>query len=341
MFAMDRELHRSTIEALCIAAVGALLTSPPATAVEPGAEIREWRVPWTDTRPRDPFVGPQGRVWFVGQTGDYLASLEPADGRFERYELEAGAGPHNLIVDRDGQVWYAGNRDAHIGRLDPHSREIREYPMPDLAARDPHTLAFGPDGDIWFTVQGGNFVGRLAPDDGGIELAQVPTAGARPYGIVVTKDGIPWFTEFGSNKLGTVDPESLAIEEIVLPRDRARPRRLAVSSDGMIWYVDYADGFLGRFDPAAGEVEEWPVPGGPEAKPYGMAADSRDVLWFVETGPQPNSFVGFDSRRERFTAGIPIASGGGTVRHMHYHAPTETIWFGTDANTIGRASLTP
>jgi virginiamycin B lyase len=38
----------------------------------------------------------------------------------------------------------------------------------------------------------------------------------------------------------------------------------------------------------------------------------------------------------------PIArSGGLTVRHMIYHAPTKSIWFGTDANTIGQARVEP
>src|SRR5690554_6043608 len=29
--------------------------------------IQEWEVPWKDTRPRDPYVAPDGQVWFVGQ----------------------------------------------------------------------------------------------------------------------------------------------------------------------------------------------------------------------------------------------------------------------------------
>ena len=39
-------------------------------------EITEWTVPWEKTRPRDPFVDAGGRVWFVGQTGNYIAHLD-------------------------------------------------------------------------------------------------------------------------------------------------------------------------------------------------------------------------------------------------------------------------
>ena len=97
-----------------VIAFGAFGPLGAATAVAEDIEITEWVVPWEDTRPRDPYVDGQGRVWFVGQRGNYLAYLDPATGDFRRYELEPGTGPHNLIVDEDGFVWYAGKpRDAH------------------------------------------------------------------------------------------------------------------------------------------------------------------------------------------------------------------------------------
>ncbi len=52
---------------------------PPITAAFPApgdtVEIQEWLVPWPNTRPRDPYVGPDGLVWFVGQKADYVASF--------------------------------------------------------------------------------------------------------------------------------------------------------------------------------------------------------------------------------------------------------------------------
>ena len=164
-------------------------------------DIREWEVPWQNSRPRDPFVEPSGRVWFVGQRDHYVASLDPDSGEFKRFELEPGTGPHNLIVSGDGDnavVWYAGNRNAHIGRLDPKTGAIDKFPMPVPQARDPHTLIFDNEGDIWFTVQGGNFVGRLATNSGEVSLIEVPTRGARPYGIKLNSKGEPWVVEVSS-----------------------------------------------------------------------------------------------------------------------------------------------
>src|ERR687896_409661 len=77
--------------------------------------IKEWPVPYANSRPRDPYIDSQNRVWFVGQVGNY-------------------------IVDKKDMVWYAGNGNGHIGKLVPATGKITRYPMPNPEARDPHTL---------------------------------------------------------------------------------------------------------------------------------------------------------------------------------------------------------
>ena len=303
-------------------------------------QIKEWKVPWDKTRPRDPAVAKDGRIWFCGQAGNYIGVLDPRTGEFKRYELEPNTNPHNLIIDAAGYVWYAGNRNAHIGRLDPKSGAVTKYPMPDPAARDPHTLVFDRTGkDIWFTVQGGGFVGRLAVGSGKVDLVKLPSEGSRPYGIAMDSRNRPWFNEFGVNKIGMIEPASMALKEYTLPDERARGRRIALTSDDVVWYVDYTRGFLGRLDPETGKVVEWQTPGGVNSMPYALTVDSKNRLWFSETGMQPVRMVGFDPRSRQFTPPVPVPSGGMSVRYAVYHAPTGSIWFGTDANTIARAQL--
>ncbi len=302
--------------------------------------ITEWPVPWENTRPRDPDLDAQGRVWFVGQAGNYVAYFVPASGEFRRYELDEGVYPHNVVIDAQGMAWYAGNRAAHIGRLDPATGAIVKYPMPDPEARDPHTLVVASDGNLWFTVQGGNMVGHLNVTTGQVRLVRMTRTNARPYGIVLDRQDRPWFVQFGTNRVGTIDPATFTMREYDLPADRARPRRLVLTSDGMVWYVDYTRGFLGRLDPRTGAVREWASPSGATSLPYAMAVDDRDRVWYVESGPKPNRFVGFDTQKGAFVSNTPILpSGAGTVRHMVYHAPTRTIWFGTDTNQLGRADV--
>ncbi|MGH7566453.1 MAG: virginiamycin B lyase family protein, partial [Gemmatimonadota bacterium] len=292
--------------------------APLAFALPDTVEIREWAVPWERTRPRDPIVDADGRVWFVGQRGNYLASLDPASGEFQRTDLPPGALPHNVIVGPDGALWYAGNGDGHIGRVDRATGEMRRFAVP---VEDPHTLYFSSDGALWFTAQGANRVGRLDPATGEVQLLEPSLPDARPYGIVV-EDGRPWIALFGTNRIATLDPASMELVEHVLPSQDARPRRVDVTSDGGVWYVDYARGALGRLDPTTGAVQEWAAPGGAGSRPYAMAIDERDRIWFVETGSEPNRMVGFDPATEEFFAVAPIPSGGGTVRHMVYHGPT-------------------
>src|SRR2546427_5572167 len=122
-----------------LALLGLLTLAVP--LVDKPPVIKEWPVPWADTRPRDPYVDPTtGRIWFCGQAGHYIAYFVPETGEFKRFDLEPGAGPHNLIVDKSGIVWFSGNLVGYIGRLDPKDGSIKKYPMPDPMVRsEEHT----------------------------------------------------------------------------------------------------------------------------------------------------------------------------------------------------------
>lgn len=309
-------------------------------AVNSPVQITEWTVPWQKSRPRDPYLDKSGRVWFVGQEGNYVAFLNPASGEFRKFDIEPGTNPHNLIVGGDGMVWYSGNRNGRIGKLDPTTGKSTIYLMPDKAVRDPHTLVMDNSGNIWFTAQNANYVGHLVTKTGQIHLIKSPTPASRPYGIVIDPSNRPWFVEFGTNKIAMIDAAAMKIVEHDLPDAKTHPRRIAVTSDGILWYGDYTRGMLGRFDPKTNTVKEWPLPSAGMSLPYAMASDDRDRIWLVETGVQPNRLVGFDPKSESWFSVTPISKSGGlTVRHMIFDRSSRTLWFGTDANTIGRAAI--
>ncbi|SMO47140.1 Vgb family protein [Fodinibius sediminis] len=329
----------STLVAVSFVVSAFVFTEKSESKVE--VAITEWQVPWEQSRPRDPYVAPDGDVWFVGQRSHYVAEFDPDSEEFRKFDLEDGAGPHTVIVSQDGTPWYAGNRANHIGRINPESGEITKFMMPeDNSARDPHTMAFNQEGDIWFTSQGANSVGKLDVETGEPQIIPVPTPRARPYGLIMDHDRQrPWICLFGTNKLATVDPSTMELREIALPEENARPRRLAQTSDGMIWYGDYARGYIGRYNPGDGSFEEWKMPSGEQSRPYAVTVDDQDRIWLVETGVSPNIFVGFDTNSKTFVGSTPIESGGGTVRHMVFHKPTNAVWFGTDTNYLGRAQI--
>lgn len=317
-----------------------LWLAPAAADTGKSIAIEEWAVPFERGRPRDPAVGPDGSIWFVGQQNHYLARFDPGTQKFSQRKLPDRAGPHNLIVGNDGIVWYAGNKRGYIGRHDPVTDKFDNIPMPTSDAGDPHTLVFDSDQThIWFTVQWGNFIGRLNVQSRNVKLIEVPTSNARPYGIIVAPNGHLWVALLGTNKLASVDPVTLAISEHDLPDPDSGPRRLVATKAGDIVYVDFSQGRLGRYDPVSRKVTEFPAPAGDGSGPYAMAIDEQERVWFVETGPRPNRFVGFDSRTNRFVSQSDIPSGAGSVRHMVYDEKTNAIWFGTDAGTLGRAQL--
>ncbi|NQV99362.1 MAG: lyase [Rhodospirillales bacterium] len=303
--------------------------------------IDEWEVPFAAGRPRDPAVAPDGSVWFVGQENHYLGRFDPQTETFSQRKLDDAAGPHNLIVGRDGVVWYAGNRRGYIGRYDPASDSLTKIKMPAARVRDPHTLVFDHNQQhIWFTAQWSNVVARLTVASLAIDLIDIPTDDARPYGIIVAPDGRPWIALLGTNKLASVNPALLTITEYALPDPDSGPRRLVATTSGQIYYGDFARGRLGHLDPASGQVTEFAAPAGDGSGPYAMAVDGTDRVWFVETGPRPNRLLGFDPESGSYFSQTDIPSGAGSVRHMTFDASTNAIWFGTDAGTLGRARLT-
>ena len=74
---------------------------------------------------------------------------------------------------------------------------------------------------------------------------------------------------------------------------------------------------------------------------------NRALDWLVAEGIEriivtgdfhiSTQMVGADTGE--FFAATEIGSGGGSVRHMYYDQRTQSIWFGTDTNYLGRAQL--
>ncbi len=334
-------LHRSLLAAAGLVTLGASFVASPAAAQGTAVPANEWEVPWgAQGRPRDPYVAPNGHVFFVGQAGNYIASLDPQSGAFKRYEIDPGTNPHNLIVDAQGMVWYAGNRNGMIGKLDPNTGAITRFPMPDSTVRDPHTLIFDGKGGIWFTAQNSNAVGHLDMSTGRIRLARTAPR-SRPYGIVLNSKGVPWFNLFGTDLIATIDPSSMQVRTFKLPDERARGRRIAVTSDDIIWYGDYTRGYLGRLDPRTGQVEEIPMPAGAGSLPYGMASDDKDRIWLSENVPNKGTrLVAYDPKTKTWTAHATTGKeAANTIRHMYFDRKTGLLWFGSDQGTIGRAEV--
>jgi virginiamycin B lyase len=211
--------------------------------------------------------------------------------------------------------------------------------MPDPRARDPHTPLFDTKGTLWFTVQLGNMIGKLDPKTGAVTLKDSLTPNSRPYGLVIDSKGMLWYCMFNSNKLASINPDTFEIKEYVLTDSGARPRRLTVAPDDRVYYSDYARGYLGRLDPKTAKVDEWASPGGPGSRPYGIAASPNGMIWYSESGVQPNTLVGFDPKNSSFVK-TTVPSGGGVLRHIVYRFGK--LWIASSGvHKVGIAEFTP
>jgi virginiamycin B lyase len=331
---------RSVSAVVLLIALAAPLAA--ASAKHPHLEIKEWPVPWAYSQPRDPHVASPDRVWFISESGNYLASFNPQTQRFSKIDLNDEPAPRGLIVaaGANGMVWYTSSTHGYIGRYDPVSRMIARFPMPNDAANDLNDLAFeAGQRNIWFTVKEGNIVGRLRLVNGIVDLAGLTTPHALPDGVAMAPNaGNPWFALSGTNKLATIDVRTFTLTEHALPRVAARPNRIAFTSDGRLWYADTAEGYLGAFTPGSGATKEWPMPGGKTSRPAALAVDSQDRIWTVETGRKPSTLIGFDPKTERFIDATPVPSGG-AIPAMSFDTASTALWFATDANTIGYAKV--
>ena len=72
-----------------LAAPLAMLAFTAALPAQAPVTFDEWEVPYERSRPRDPYVAPDGSVFFVGQVGNYIARLDQKSGQFTRFEIDS------------------------------------------------------------------------------------------------------------------------------------------------------------------------------------------------------------------------------------------------------------
>jgi virginiamycin B lyase len=164
----------------------------------------------------------------------------------------------------------------------PEQVSIMEWPLPTPGSR-PHDPMVAHDGAIWWTGQLANKLGRLDPQTGQMREYPVnPQSG--PHALVEDKDGKVWFTGNFRGFIGRLDPKTGDVKEYRLPDPRARdPHTIVIDHDGIIWFTVQTGNFVGRLDPATGDIKLVQPPTA-NARPYGIAVNSRNEIWFVEFG---------------------------------------------------------
>jgi DNA-binding beta-propeller fold protein YncE len=134
---------------------------------------------------------PAGVMWLNGKVlvadmgTDYIAQVDPADGRVLRH-IPAGKGAHNLFLSPDGRTLWVNNRVAGTTEsLDAATlTPIRTYKIPG----GPDDMAFAPDGRIWITRRWAEKVAVLDVATGDYQTIDV---GRSPHGIFLNDAARP------------------------------------------------------------------------------------------------------------------------------------------------------
>ncbi len=214
----------------------------------------------------------------VAKLAAYLATINLSNGPVWNYELKTlprpkgrathvviteydlprqTIAPHDVRTDREGHVWYSDFVENVLGELDPTTGALREYPIP---VRKPGF----PTGSL-----------DLEPDaDGNLWLAMMFQAGLARFDT--------------KTRTFQIFPVDEAASDDAMQQSMVMPRGDDV--DGKVWTNDVARHAIMRLDLKTGKYQRIDpfkfLPQGREHAPYGMAADGRNNLYFMDFGDQ-------------------------------------------------------
>lgn len=169
--------------------------------------------------------------------------------------------PHDVLKDKNGIIWFSEFGDQALGAFDPKTGKVAEYPIPTLKPNFPTgTLDLEPDGHghYWLAMM---FQGGLAEFD------------------IATKT-------FKTFAIPTALNSDAAQQSMVMPRGDA--------VDGKVWTnmvnrqaimrLDLKTGAFALIDPFSELPPPAPGQTAPEHSPYGMVADAKNDLYFMDFG---------------------------------------------------------
>jgi streptogramin lyase len=165
--------------------------------------------------------------------------------------------PHDVRTDAHGNVWYSDFVENVLGELDPKTGAQHDYAIPLLKPGFPTgTLDLEPDAD------------------GNLWLAMMFQTGLAKFNM--------------KTKTFKIYPLQAGLDNDAMQQSMVMPR--AANVDGKVWTNDVAKQAIMRLDLKTGKYETIDpfklLPKGHPHGPYGMAADPRNNLYFMDFGDE-------------------------------------------------------
>ena len=216
-------------------------------------KITEYKMP--NRKAQDPHtiaVLRDGRLFFTVQAGNFIGTLDPKapDGAIKLIESPTvNSRPYGVRLDSKGVPYFDEFNSNKIGSADPKTMVIREYPLPNPAAR-PRRIAIGKDDTVWYGDYARGYLGHLDPKSGKVEEFQSPGGEeSRPYAIDVTSDGAVWYVETGDdakNVLVRFNPETKKFLTWPIPSGGGTVRNMEIDRNGNLWLAESGVGKIAR-----------------------------------------------------------------------------------------------
>ncbi len=195
-------------------------------------------------------------------------------------------------------------------------------PVPTPGSR-PHDPLATRDGALWYTGQLAGVLGRLDPKTRKFREYPLKTPHSGPHGLTEDKDGNIWYTGNTIAVIGKLDLKTGKVTEYPMPDPQVRdPHTLIFDHDGMLWFTAQNANRIGRLDPATGEIKLLTPPTA-NARPYGMAVNSKGTLFVVEFGT--NKVASIDTKTMQLRE-YPLPDAGARPRRIAI-TPDDMVWY--------------
>jgi virginiamycin B lyase len=199
---------------------------------------------------------------------------------------------------------------------------VKVWPVPTPGSR-PHDPLATRDGALWWTGQLSNRLGRLDPKTGDIKEFTLKSRHTGPHGLTEDGQGNIWFTGNNQGLIGKFDPNTGVTTEYPLPDPAAKdPHTLMFDKSGILWFTVQQANMLGRLDPATGAIKLVTSPT-PKSRPYGMALNSKNVVFFVDFGV--NKIASIDAATMQIKE-YTLPNAGARPRRIAI-SPDDMIWY--------------
>ncbi len=176
-----------------------------------------------------------------------LANVATA-ARVTEYQVgDVTSWEHDIAIEpKTGIAWVGDYVRDELVAVNPHTGEHKTYPAP-VRGTGMHTLNFDRDGYLWITFQLVAMVARFDTSAGEWRLYTGFTPGSLNHSFAYDSHGYVKKDANGRLNIGLWGGNRTAI-----------------------------------LDPNSGKIQEYALPGASSDKPYGIAVDSKGVIWYTK-----------------------------------------------------------